>query len=232
MIPALVPKDIIELHSSLLAALGVDYFPPGMADMNAWRDFLFVMQPLADSAGGAMTKADLPRAVDLMRQQNKSGDARWSLRFSKIMREPEAFRDLVLIARKKQRPRPPIETASRTDASGAAIQVERNPAAESEPQPISEGVRRFMSDFEAHKAAEGTTCKLTDDTTRTMISRGGLTSWTSPSADCRSMRRKKKFGEKRKMNWTTQYEPRHCSPFRSRSKRRPKRCWRNGPSLT
>jgi hypothetical protein len=124
-----------------------------MADMNAWRDFLFVMQPLDDSAGGAFTRADLFAAVGLMRQQNRSGQARWSLRFSKILREPEAFRDLVLIARKKLRPRPPVETASRTDATGAAIAIERDPAAESEPQPISEETARFMKHYEERKAA-------------------------------------------------------------------------------
>lgn len=148
MIPSLVPPDIVDLHRTLLAALQVDYFPPGMAEMNNWRDFLFVMQPLAESEGGAFTKADLAPVIRIMREDNKRGSSNWSLRFSKIMREPESFRDLVLIARKKLRPRPPIEQTSRKDATGANVAIERDPAADLPPIPIAEHVaelRRKMN---------------------------------------------------------------------------------------
>jgi hypothetical protein len=143
MIPQLVPSEIVELHRTLLAALNVDYFPPGMAEMNNWRDFLFVMQPLSESEGGAFTKADLAPVIRMMREDNKRGSSNWSLRFSKIMREPESFRDLVLIARKKLRPRPAIEQTSRTDATGANIAVDRDPAAEREPVAMAEHIAEW-----------------------------------------------------------------------------------------
>jgi hypothetical protein len=148
----LAPQYIVDFHRALLAALDVDYFAPGIGDVNLWQSFLFVMKPLDDSAGGPLVPRDLHAAVNLMRAQNKTGSAKWSLRFSKIINDPEAFRDLVLIARKKVRPRPPVETASRTDATGASVALERDPAAEREPKPISEGVQRFMSELAARKA--------------------------------------------------------------------------------
>lgn len=143
MIPSLVPPDITELHRTLLAALNVDYFPPGMREMNDWRDWLSVMAPLKDSTGGAFTKEDLTAAVRLMREQNRSKEANWSLRFSKIMREPESFRDIVLMARKAVRKRPPVEQTQRTDATGANIAIERDPAAERDPVAIAEHVAEF-----------------------------------------------------------------------------------------
>lgn len=143
MLPDAVPEDIVELHRTLLRALNVDFFRPGMAELNYWSDFLYVMKPLAESEGGAFTKGDIATAVRLMREQNKSGGANWSLRFSKIMRDPESFRDLVLIARKKLRPRPPVEQTQRTDATGANIAIERDPAAERDPVAIAEHVAEF-----------------------------------------------------------------------------------------
>lgn len=41
-----------------------------------------------------------------MKRANKAGQAQWSLRPSNILREPEAFRDLVLISRKRRQARP------------------------------------------------------------------------------------------------------------------------------
>lgn len=154
MIPSLVPKDIVELHQTLLRALGVDYFPPGMSEMNAWRDFLFVMQPLTLSEGGAFTKADLASAIRLMREDNKRGSSNWSLRFSKIMREPESFRDIVLIARKGLRKRPPVEMRSRTDATGAAVVIEHDPTAERYPVAMAEHVREFREKMRKPKGGK------------------------------------------------------------------------------
>jgi hypothetical protein len=135
------PQEIHDFHRALLVALNLDHFPAGMSDVNSWGDFLAVMKPLAESVGGPFAVRDIHAAVRLMRQQNKSGEARWSLRYSKILREPEAFRDLVLMARKEKRPRAAVETTSRTDATGAVIQVERDPAAEAEPTHISKPLR-------------------------------------------------------------------------------------------
>ncbi|MCA1659610.1 MAG: hypothetical protein LC642_03575 [Verrucomicrobiaceae bacterium] len=137
---ALVPDFIVAFHRALLAALQVDFFRPGLLEMNNWRDFLEVMKPLEDSVGGPFTAQDIAAAIQLMRAQNRSG-GNWSLRYAKIMQNPEAFRDLVLIARKKIRPREPkvIETAKTGD--GANVAVERDPAAERDPQHISNPLR-------------------------------------------------------------------------------------------
>lgn len=148
---ALVPDYIVDLHCALLEALRVDYFKPGMVEMNNWRDFLSVMKPLDDSAGGAFTKADLSAAVNLMRSQNRENSANWSLRFAKIMQTPEAFRDLVLIARKEKRERPPKQIVQAKTGDGAAVAVERDPAAEAEPTPVSKEVQRFMSELADRK---------------------------------------------------------------------------------
>jgi hypothetical protein len=125
---SLVPTYIVDFHRALLEALRVDFFQPGMLEMNNWRDFLEVMKSLDDSAGGPFTKADLAAAVALMRSQNKSG-ANWSLRFAKIMQTPEAFRDLVLIARKEKRERSPKQVVQAKTGDGASVAAERDPVA-------------------------------------------------------------------------------------------------------
>lgn len=139
---SLVPAYIVDFHRALLEALRVDYFPPGMGEMNNWRDFLYVMKPLEDSEGGPFVKADLSAAVQLMRSQNRSG-ANWSLRFAKIMATPEAFRDLVLIARKEKRERPPKKVVQAKTGDGAAVAVEVDPAADAEPTHISNPLREW-----------------------------------------------------------------------------------------
>jgi hypothetical protein len=140
---SLVPDYIVAFHRALLEALRVDYFRPGILEMNSWRDFLEVMKPLDDSEGGPFTARDIPAAVALMRAQNRDRNGNWSLRFAKIMQTPEAFRDFVLIARKARRERPPIQTVQATTGDGAAVAVERDPAAEAEPEHISKQLRLF-----------------------------------------------------------------------------------------
>jgi hypothetical protein len=144
---SLVPQYIVDFHRALLEALHVDYFAPGMGEMNNWRDFLFVMKPLDDSAGGPFTKADLAAAVALMRSQNRNG-SNWSLRFSKIMATPEAFRDLVLIARKWKRQRPAKQVVQAKTGDGANVAVERDPAAEAEPTHISNPLREWREQMQ------------------------------------------------------------------------------------
>jgi hypothetical protein len=142
MNPPVIPPEIDALHRALLAALRVDYFRPGMGDLNAWHDFLFVLQSLDDSAGGKITARDVHGAVNLMREENRDGKAKWSLRFAKILRDPEAFRDLVLLTRKAKRPRPPVEPSSRT-AGDVTLATERDPAAENDPVHIKEHLAEF-----------------------------------------------------------------------------------------
>jgi hypothetical protein len=136
------PAPIPEFHRVLLDALAVDYFQPGLADINAWRDFLYFLETLNDSAGGPLTARDIAAAVRLMRQENRDRRASWSLRFARILREPESFRDLVLQARKQKRERPQVRTESR-QAGNISIAVERDPAAESDARPASEILREF-----------------------------------------------------------------------------------------
>jgi hypothetical protein len=110
--------------------------------MNRWRDFLDVLKSLDETAGGPLTKGDIAAAVGLMRKQNRDG-ANWSLRFAKIMGDPETFRDLVLQSRRVDRPRPPVQTTQRTDATGASIAVESDPAAERNPVAIAEHISEW-----------------------------------------------------------------------------------------
>lgn len=152
---ALVPAYIIEWHRELLAALRVQFFPPGLSEMNSWRDFLSVMSSLKTTEGGEFTKRDLAAAVALMRAQNGKG-SNWSLRFAKIMGTPESFRDLVLEARTKAkiRPRQPVAQGSRK-VGDLTIATETDPAAEAAPQPISESVHKFMNEYRARKERKG-----------------------------------------------------------------------------
>lgn len=148
---SLVPAYIVDFHRALLEALRVDYFPPGIGEMNNWRDFLYVMKPLADSEGGPFTAADLFAAVQLMRSQNRGG-ANWSLRFAKIMATPEAFRDLVLMARKEKRERPAQQIVQAKTGDGANVAVERDPAAEANLTHISNPLRDWRERMQKGKA--------------------------------------------------------------------------------
>lgn len=152
---AFVPEYIVAWHRALLLALRVDFFRPGLREMNDWRDFLAVMDPLKETNGGEFTKDDLARVVALMREQNKRG-GNWSLRFSKIMANPEPIRDLALElrAKKRQRPRPEIVRGFRTTGA-ITIATETDPAAEAEARPVSEEVSRFMEQYNARKARNG-----------------------------------------------------------------------------
>lgn len=147
VLPGAVPDDIIELHRELLRALRVDFFRPGLAELNYWSDFLYVMKPLAESEGGPFTKADIAPVIRKMRDDNQRGVSNWSLRFAKIMRDPESFRDLVLIARKQSRPREPKKDAPvrRSLGEGGTVSYleERDPAAERNPVAIAEHISEW-----------------------------------------------------------------------------------------
>jgi hypothetical protein len=139
---SILPIEILEFHRALLDALGIDHFRPGMADVNMWKDFLFFLDTLKDSAGGPLTAKDITAALRLMRQENRDKRAGWSLRYSRILREPESFRDLVLQARKQKRERGPVVTESRT-AGNVSILTERDPAADEPPKQIAHELRRW-----------------------------------------------------------------------------------------
>jgi hypothetical protein len=130
-----IRERIERLHAAMLAALHVDHFPPGPGDAEGWRAFLFVLDTLAETPGGPLAPRDIRAAVDLMRAQNRSGEAKWALRYFKIMGQPEAFRDLVLESRRRHRPRPPVVERPVTTPVATTLQPV-DTAAESGPQSV------------------------------------------------------------------------------------------------
>lgn len=101
--------EIRGMHRALHVACGLPALAPSPNDLRTWWEFLREMAPLDDpAAGGPLTVADIQSVVGEMKRQNKAGQAQWSLRPSKMLRDPEAFRDLVLISRAARRRRPPV----------------------------------------------------------------------------------------------------------------------------
>lgn len=149
----LVPDYIVEWHRALLAALQVDYFRPGLKEMNDWRDFLFVLKSLEETPGGPFSQRDLVAVIGRMRAQNKAG-GNWALRFSKIMSTPEVFRDLVLEARRPVRGREPVRASSRT-AGGVTIATEIDPAAEAAARPVGPEVAAQLREFRQRMKGPG-----------------------------------------------------------------------------
>jgi hypothetical protein len=119
--------EIRGMHRALHVACGLPALSPGYNDLANWHAFLLVLAPLAeDTEEGRLTVPDIQDVVGEMKRQNKSGKAQWSLRPSKLLRDPELFRDLVLIAREARRrraPRPTFKPATQTIA-GATRAVE------------------------------------------------------------------------------------------------------------
>ncbi len=99
----MTPELIRGLHRTLHIACGMPALSPTLNDITRWRDFLAEMLPLAEDPGGPISPHDIQSVIGEMRRQNKNGDARWSLRPGKILSEPEAFRDLILITRARRR---------------------------------------------------------------------------------------------------------------------------------
>lgn len=149
-------RDRIErLHREMLNALRVDYFPPGMSDAEAWRGFLYVMDTLAETPGGMLTPRDVRNAVDLMRKQVAEKKAGWSLRFSKIIRDPEAFRDLVLETRRKIRPRPEVrEEAVTRPGIGTRLELVDPVASQDSIKSIKKHAEEFFAQFGVKRPSE------------------------------------------------------------------------------
>lgn len=102
-------STIADFHKALHRACGLPQLAPSTGDKSTWWAFLREMAPLDDPhAGGPLTVQDITDVVTEMDRQRRNGTAAWSLRPSKILRDPELFRDLVLQARKRRtaRPRP------------------------------------------------------------------------------------------------------------------------------
>ena len=140
---------ILALHRALCAAIGNPEFKLTMSDERAWSDFLGVISSLDETSGGPLTPRDMKLVIERMRTQVASGKAGWSLRYTKILRDPETFRDLVLEVRKKFRPRAAIERVTRTLPDGANVIDERDPAAEADATNIRAAAKTEMARFKA-----------------------------------------------------------------------------------
>lgn len=102
--------EITAMHSALHVSCGLPALAPTDTDCMAWWAFLREMDPIAQAPGGPFSVADLRAVIAEMQRQRRAGEANWSMRPQKILRDPESFRDLVLIARSKRRanrPTPP-----------------------------------------------------------------------------------------------------------------------------
>ena len=124
-----ITEDIVrDFHKALHRACGLPQLAPTTTDKATWWAFLREMEPLDDPhAGGPLTLQDIADVVGEMDRQKRAGLAAWSLRPSKILADPEMFRDLVLQARKKRqaRPRPaPTKIIDQLSPTGHRRQVE------------------------------------------------------------------------------------------------------------
>jgi hypothetical protein len=125
----MIQETIRSFHKALYTACGMPALSPSMNDVMRWRDFLAELAPLAEDpeAGGPVSVADIQAVVAEMRRMNRERQAMWSLRPSKILSEPEAFRDLILITRSKRRanrPRQPSTVETTQQVGNITRQVE------------------------------------------------------------------------------------------------------------
>ena len=135
--------EIRGMHRALHVACGLPPLSPGYTDLAHWRDFLAVLAPLAeDTEEGRLSVQDIQDVVGDMKRQNKAG-AKWSLRPSKLLRDPEQFRDLVLFARERRRQRP-ARPATR-EATQTVAGTTRTVEVPTDEEPID--VRKAFSDL-------------------------------------------------------------------------------------
>lgn len=122
-----ITKELIaEFHKVLHTACGLPALRPSVGDERAWWDFLHEMAPLEEDESGPLSSVDIEGAIREMRREKNDGKAGWALRPSTILRNPETFRDMVLLFRTSRRER-------RLKERRATITRETRPAAPSEP---------------------------------------------------------------------------------------------------
>lgn len=106
-------EQVAAFHKALHLACNLPALRPTISDERSWWDFLQEMEPLADDPDGELRVRDISAVVRRMIWEVREGKARWSLRPSHILRNPETFRDLVLITRRdfwnKLRPKMPVK---------------------------------------------------------------------------------------------------------------------------
>jgi hypothetical protein len=130
--------DIDRFHRALHRLCRMPELAPTINDQRAWHDFLLEMKPLEDTDGGPFVLADLTAVLSEMRRQNEKGLAKWGFRPSQILRDPEKFRDLVLMARSSLRV-----------AGRAAARQQSRPAV----QHLPNGTNRITDDPEPQTEA-------------------------------------------------------------------------------
>jgi hypothetical protein len=101
-----ITKELVaQFHKALHMACGLPALPPSMGDERAWWEFLQEMAPLSEDESGPFSIADIEGAIREMRRERNDGKAGWALRPSTILRNPESFRDMVLLFRTNRRSR-------------------------------------------------------------------------------------------------------------------------------
>lgn len=98
------PDQVALFHKALHDACGLPALRVTMSDERAWWDFLREMEPFIDHPMGEFSKDDIFAVIRHMQKECRDGKASWSLRPTHILRNPETFRDLVLITRQKRTP--------------------------------------------------------------------------------------------------------------------------------
>ncbi len=99
-----ITKELVaQFHKALHMACGLPALRPSMGDERAWWDFLQEMAPLSEDESGPFCLADIEGAIREMRREKSDGKAGWALRPSTILKNPEGFRDMVLIFRSSRR---------------------------------------------------------------------------------------------------------------------------------
>ena len=129
---------VAEFHKALHSACGLPALRPSIGDERAWWDFLHEMAPLSEDESGPFSVADIDGAVRMMRREKNDGKAGWALRPSTILRNPETFRDMVLLFRTSRRERSLKER--RAAITGAPV-----PETQAEPSISPEEFDREMA---------------------------------------------------------------------------------------
>lgn len=134
-----ISKELVaEFHKALHSACGLPALRPSMGDERIWWDFLREMAPLSEDESGPLSSTDIDGAVRIMRREKNDGKAGWALRPSTILRNPETFRDMVLLFRTSRRER-------RLKERRAAITGKPVPAVPAEPSVSQEEFDREMA---------------------------------------------------------------------------------------
>jgi hypothetical protein len=129
------PGDIADMHAALYSECGLPALGLTMSDTLVWRDFLSAMAPLAGTERGPLTVADIRAVIRLMRRQRDRNGIPWSLRPSRILRDPETFRDIVLETRQTRR-QPVQQPPAIQRLPGGGQRILDQPAAQAEQETI------------------------------------------------------------------------------------------------